>query len=311
LKILLTGGAGFLGRHVTRAALDAGHEVLVLSRHPERVETLPSGARALGGDLTLPETLSALVAAGPDAVVHAAAVVAEDDPQLRDVNVGGTGHLLAALAGLPTPPRFVHVSSFAVEDIPSTQYSETKREAEELVKASPLPWVVLRPTLIYGAGDGSNTPALVERMRAGNHWLPGGGRATRIQPVHVADVAGAILAALERDEALGHTFRLAGAEALTVRAWREAVREASGGSATIRSIPLPLFGLLANGLALLGKTGPRGVLSFHQADHAVDISDAQRLLAFQPCASAEGLAQTFAEGRLLSGAEAPRPTAAA
>lgn len=310
MKILLTGGAGFLGRHIARAASAAGHDVLVLSRHPERVGELPARARAVGGDLTLPKTLGPALATAPDAVVHAAAVVADDDPHLTDVNVGGCANLLAALTELPLLPRFVHISSFAVEDIPATAYSASKLEAELLVRDSSLPWIVLRPALIYGAGDGSNTPALVERLAAGSLWLPGGGRCTRIQPVHVDDVAAAVLAALTWVDAPGRTYRLAGPAPLTVRAWREAVREASAGAAVIRSIPLPLFGLVARALAALGKRGPLGVLSFHQADHAVDIEAARQDLGFSPCTTAAGLARTFSGGRLLSYAQGPHPPAA-
>lgn len=296
MKLLVTGGTGFLGRALARAALADGHQVVATSRHPERVKGLPEAVQLVKAEVTDAEGLARVVrTAAPEALIHAAAVVTDDDPRLVPVNVEGTRAVLAAAAGLATPPRLVHVSTFAVEDIPPTAYSESKLAAEALVRASELPWVILRPTLIYGPGDGTNTPALVERMKAGSHWLPAGGRA-RIQPVFVDDVAGALLAAATREGVTGGTYRLGGPEPVSVRAYREAVRDASGGSARVRSIPMPVFGALAGALSLAGKGGARQVQLFHLADHAVDIEDSRRDLGFAPRSLAEGLAATFAGG---------------
>ncbi|MCB9898402.1 MAG: NAD(P)-dependent oxidoreductase [Planctomycetes bacterium] len=292
MKILVTGGAGFLGRRIVAGALAAGHTAAVTSRRPESVRDLPPGVDAVGCDLRQRASLEAVLAAQrPDALVHAAAVIANDAPDLVAVNVDATALLCSVLAARGGT-KLVFVSSFAAEDTPSTPYSESKLAAEEVVRASGVPAVVLRPTLIYGPGDAANTQTLVERMRSGSQWLPAGGR-VRIQPVFVDDVAAAAVAAAERDVAVGRTYRLGGAEPVSVRAYREAVRDASGGRAAIRAIPLPLFALLARGLALAGKRGPLGVLAFHTSDHAVDSSAARTDLGFAPRGLAEGLGSTF------------------
>lgn len=292
MNILITGGAGFLGRRILAAARAAGHSVVITSRRPEGVGGLPPGVRAVAADLGSASSLAALLREhAPDAVVHAAAVIDNDAPDLVRVNVDGTALLCDAVAACPGT-RLVFVSSFAVEDPPPTPYSESKRQAEDVVRRSGVPAVVLRPTLIYGPDDGSNTARLVERMRAGRQWLPRGGRSL-IQPVFVDDVAQAVVAAAERPAAVGRTYRLGGAAPVSVRAYREAVRDATGGHAVIASIPLPLFALLAHGLARLGKGGPLGVLRFHQVDHVVDASDARRDLDFAPRPLAAGLAATF------------------
>ncbi len=291
-----------MGRHVTAAARARGHEVAVLSRHPERARDVADEVTLVQGDLTAPGDLGERLAAlAPDAVVHAAAVVVDHDPKLHQVNVEGTAALCKLLGGLPTPPRLVHVSTFAVEDPPPTEYSRSKLAAEEVVRASGLRQVVLRPTLVYGRGDGTNTPDLVARMAHGTHWLPGGGRVL-IQPVHVDDVAQAAVAAAERGELHDRTYRLGGPEPVSVRAWREAVRDASGGAARIRGLPLGVLQLAAGALALLGKPRARDVLSFHVVDHVVDSADARRDLGFAPRALEAGLAETFGGG--VDGADA-------
>lgn len=293
MKLFVTGGAGFLGRRICAAAVAAGHDVVVMSRHPERVRGLPDGVALVAGELTDEEQLTGLIAqARPDALIHAAAVVTDDDPRLQPVNVGGTGALIAAMKALGSSPRLTHVSSFSVEDIPPTPYSESKLEAEGLVRASELPFVVLRPTLIYGSGDSTNTQALVERMQSSSHWLPAGG-ATRIQPVFVEDAAQAIVSAAVLPGIEGRTYRLAGPEPVSVRAYREAIRDATGGRAVVRTIPLGLFGLAARALALVGKRSALHVHQFHLADHAVDIEDSRRDLAFSPRSLASGLVASF------------------
>ena len=109
----------------------------------------------------------------------------------------------------------------------------------------------------------------------------------------MADVAGAILQAASAPRAVGKVYRLGGPEPVSVRDFRTAVRDATGGQATIRSIPLPLFALSAHALALLGRRGPAGVLAFHRADHAVDSADARADLQFRPRSLEQGLRETF------------------
>ena len=291
MHILVTGGSGFVGRHVVSLALRGGHAVTLWTRRPPSAEG--AGERRIVADLARPESVrTALAEAPPDAVVHAAALMKGPRPELDAVNVEGTRTLVQGLARLPRAPRFVCLSSFAVEDTPPTPYSESKAAAEDVVRASGLPWVILRPTLIYGPNDGSNTERLVESLRAGTMWLPAGGRTT-IQPVHVEDVAAACLEAAVRADAVGRTLRLGGPEPVSVRAWREAVRAASGGRARIQGIPLPVFAAAARGAALLGRRGALGVLAFHRATHAVDSEEAQRVLGFRPRTLDEGLAATF------------------
>ncbi len=293
-RILVTGGTGFLGLHVLAAARAAGHDVTLLSRDPAAALTRLSGVPILEGriheDVDLTDVITACA---PDAVIHAAAVVDNHDPALIQVNVGGTARLIAALTARPRPARLVYVSSFAVEDPPPTAYSESKQGAEALVQLSKLPWVIVRPSLIYGPGDTSNGPRLVASLAAGPMLLPGGG-ATRIQPVHVADVAAALVEACTRDQALGRTYRLGGADAISVRDYRKRVRDLSGGSARFVSLPLPLVSLVARAASLLGRPGAAGVVSFHRHGHEVDSSDATRDLGFSPRTIEAGLTETYA-----------------
>jgi len=292
LKLLVTGGSGFVGRRVVQATRRAGHDVVLLARDPDAAGRA-TGARAVPADLGDEAGLALrLGEEAPDALLHMAAVVRDDAPDLREVNVAGTRRLLAALEASAPSCRLVLVSSFAVEDIPPTAYSRSKLEAEEVVRAGAVPWVVVRPTLVYGPDDPGNTGPLAEALREGTHWLPGGGR-TRIQPAFVDDVAQALVAACTRPRAVGRTYRLGGPEPIEVGAWRARVRDASGGRARIRALPLALLLPAARVLAWLGRGRALGVASFHLADHAVDSDEARRDLDYAPRPYADGLAATF------------------
>jgi nucleoside-diphosphate-sugar epimerase len=123
--------------------------------------------------------------------------------------------------------------------------------------------------------------------------------------VFVDDVARAVVQAAVRPGLEGRTFRLGGAQPVSVADYREAVRAASGGHARLRAIPLPLFALAARALALLGRTGPADVLAFHRVQHTVDSGAAREALDFHPRALADGLAATF-DGRASTAPAAPR-----
>jgi len=155
LKILLTGAAGFTGRHFEAAARAAGHEVI-----------------ALQADLTDPAALKAeVLAAQPAAVVHLAAISFvghADDTAFYAVNTVGSTHLLAAVAALPQPPHKVLLASSAnvygncdVSPIAESQppapvnhYAMSKLAMEQMARTymDRLPIVITRPFNYTGVG---------------------------------------------------------------------------------------------------------------------------------------------------------------
>jgi len=307
VHLAITGGTGFLGRRIVARAAEAGHRVTVLCRDPQAAQAAAAreppvarGSPAAHGTVRwsrfelerAADGIDALAGAAPDVLVHAAAIIRGTMQELRACNVDATAALVGALARWPRPPRLVLISSFSAEDLPASHYSDSKRAAETQVRGSGLPWVILRPTLIYGPGDAGATAALVSELRAGTMWLPRGGRAL-IQPVHVDDVAAACVAAASRPDLAGRTYRLGGPSPVSVADFRAAVRDATGGHAELRELPMPLLAVLAGALSLVGKRGPAEAAAFHARDHVVDSRDAAADLGFAPRPLAEGLAQTF------------------
>ncbi len=169
-RILVTGGAGFIGSALARSLVEDGHDVVVLDDLSSgRSDHVPPGAELVEVDISLPEAGAAVERLRPAAIVHAAAQISVtksiDDPD-RDhaVNVVGT-RLVADAAARIGCQRIVFISSGgaiygesdgASEDVdprPLSPYGANKLEAERVVAQSGTPWAAARLSNVYGPGQ--------------------------------------------------------------------------------------------------------------------------------------------------------------
>ena len=179
----VTGGTGFVGRHLLRIAVADGHDVRALTRSPQPEQP---GVTWIAGDLAHPGDLCA----GADAVIHLAGVInARDRAGFDTGNVAGTATILAAAAAADIG-HFVHVSSLAARQPGLSAYGASKAAAEAVIKASPLPWSMVRPPGVYGPGD-RETLLLFQLAKRGLGVVPARGRVSMIE---VGDLARALLA---------------------------------------------------------------------------------------------------------------------
>lgn len=255
----ITGGTGFLGRHVTAAFAAAGWRLRLLVR----TETMPpSGfsvdeAEVVRGSLADPVALAALVE-GADAVIHlAGAIKARGERAFMAVNRDGTAALARTWRATAPGARLVFVSSLAAREPGLSHYAASKAAGEAaLHPAAPCGAVVLRPCAIYGPGD-HETLALFRAAGWPVQPVPNGA-AARVALVHAGDVAVAVRAAAERDFPPG-TYEISDAR-LSGYAWSEIVVAACaavGGHARPVRMPrgvLSLFGLWGDVLGLVGTT---------------------------------------------------------
>ena len=182
--LALTGTTGFVGRRV--AAL-ASQPIRALTRRPQRAADHIAWVM---GDLDDTHALARLCE-GAAAVIHIAGVVnAADADGFQAGNVRGTANMLAAARSTGVR-RFVHVSSLAAREPGLSLYGQSKRDAEQLVMASSLDWVIVRPPGVYGPGDREMLD-LFKLARLGLGLAPGGPDA-RISLIHVDDLARALL----------------------------------------------------------------------------------------------------------------------
>jgi uncharacterized protein YbjT (DUF2867 family) len=189
--LAITGGTGFVGRHLIDAALEQGHLVRALTRSPRPPR---AGVHWIYGSMEKPLALSQLVS-GADAVIHVAGVInAPDREGFAIGNVDGTLAVVDATraAGIR---RFVHVSSLAAREPRLSDYGWSKARAEIIVAASALDWTIVRPPAVFGPGDRE----MLELFRAATRGLvplpPGG----RLSVIAAQDLVRLLLAVLPDD----------------------------------------------------------------------------------------------------------------
>jgi len=153
MKIAITGGTGFIGRHLTSDLVERGHEVIVIARGLYKRNAQPiEGATFVALDANNTEKLQE-VFHGCDAVAHCAGTSVEDTNQtFQKLHVEGTRSavLAAERAGVK---KFVLVSYLTVRPNVNSEYHKTKWQGEEIVRASILNYTILKAGLIYGQGD--------------------------------------------------------------------------------------------------------------------------------------------------------------
>ena len=195
--LAVTGGTGFVGRHLLRMALAEGHDVRALTRGWKPPET---GIAWVDGALDRPDSLAKL-AADADVVIHIAGLILGDRKAFDKVNVGGTAAMIDAArkAGVR---RFIHISSLAAREPDLSSYGWSKAKSERLVAASGLEWTIIRPPAVYGPGD-RETLELFKMARRGFVALPPTGRFSLL---HVEDLCRLILAVVDEPDTVAETY---------------------------------------------------------------------------------------------------------
>jgi nucleoside-diphosphate-sugar epimerase len=196
-----------------------------------------AGAELVHGDMHTSRALEELVQ-DCDALVHAAGVVRGNNPQaFLHANLHGTRLLLDAIECQGVAPRLLLLSSLAAREPHLSWYAQSKREAENLVTASALDWVVLRPPAVYGPGD-EEMKAIFDWMARGTALVPGRTEA-RMSLIHVDDLVRAILACLDSEAATAQVLEL-GDPKTGGYDWRELATIASTAyGRPVRLLPLP------------------------------------------------------------------------
>jgi uncharacterized protein YbjT (DUF2867 family) len=215
MKVLVTGGTGFVGPRVVRALSEKGHELKLLVRDSTRSRELPG--RPVVGEMTNSASLRTAVD-GVDAVVHLVAIRQGSKEQFERVMEQGTRDLVAAAkdAGVGT---FVLMSALGTDEGTKdlVPYYHAKWEEEQAVKGSGLEHVIFRPSFIF-ARDGGILPTFRKLAKMTPVTPIIGSGKQKIQPIWIDDVAAYFAAAFDKPEARNHTFELGGPDAVT---WNE------------------------------------------------------------------------------------------
>ena len=243
--VVLTGGSGFLGRHLAQELLASGARLRVVSRSPERAFAI----KALGNlgqvqfgrcDVTKADELTR-ACAGADAVINLVGAFAGN---LGAVQGKGAG-TIAAAASTAGARAFVHISAIGADAASPVAYARTKAEGEAAVLAAFPGATILRPSILFGADDQflNMFGGLISALPV----LPVFGPNARIQPLFVDDAALATVAAVA-DPAThgGKIYEIAGPEALTMLELNERIAKAAARKTLFVPLPDAVSGAIAS-----------------------------------------------------------------
>ena len=317
MKILVTGGTGFTGTHLTRRLLRDGHEVTVVDNQPGlfRRELEQRGATVLLGSVA-DRGLIARAAEGCALVYHLAAAFRKVNlrkAEYRQTNVDGTRVVLEA-ALQNAVRKVVYCSTCGVHgDVkawpadesaaiaPADYYQATKYEGELVVRAfveRGLPAVIVRPAAIYGPGDPERFLMLFRRVQTGRFSMFGDGRA-HYHPLYVDNLVDAFLLAAATERRHGEAYLIADDDYYTLNELVTAIGEALGIAVRITHYPFRPLWLAALLCEALFKPLPvepplfRRRVDWFRQNRAFDIRKAKLELGYEPKVHLrEGLART-------------------
>lgn len=269
MRVAVTGGTGFVGRHTVRALVDAGHEAVAIARGTRPVH-LPRDVTFVRADVTDGSDLAAAFA-GCDAVINLVAIIAERGRRTFDRVIRGGSERVAATARDAGVSHLIQQSANGADPDPRYPYLLSKWAAEEAVAGSGVPYTVLRPSLIFGPGDGFFT-LLARLIRLTPVTVVAGDGSALFQPISVDDVTRCMLLALERGPS-GHSHAIGGPDHLSYDDIVGIIKRALG--VRRRTVHLPVAALLPPAV-VMQKLLPHPLVTVDQL-HMLALNNITRL----------------------------------
>ena len=247
MKVFLTGSTGFVGRYMLKRLLAEGHGVRALLRGlPGQQARIVQGFHLQGdfqyvhGDVVEGTGLEQGMQ-GCDAVIHLVGIIVEKGGNTFErVHHLGTRNVVRAARSTGIG-RFIQMSALGVRAEGLTAYQVTKWKGEEQVRCSGIPYCILRPSVIFGEGDGFVTQ-MMETMRSAPLFrpVPGNGK-PKFRPIFVEDVTACFTRALTVEAATTQTIELGGADELALNDVLAEIARCAGVGKPALHIPMPLM----------------------------------------------------------------------
>jgi uncharacterized protein YbjT (DUF2867 family) len=238
--ILVSGATGFVGSHLVPRLVDAGYQVRCLARAGSDIARLQvPGIELARGDVTDPASLPS-AAAGVDTAIHLVGIIRESRGRtFEDMHTRATQALVSACSEQAVR-RFIYISAVGADENASSRYHLTKWEAEQAVRRSGMQYLILRPSILCGPGDGF-VSMLVDMLKGGRIFPVIGSGEYRLQPVWVQDLHTCIVKALAGAQVWNRTYEIGGPEALAFNDLVEQLMQVSGIRRRVVHIPLWLM----------------------------------------------------------------------
>ena len=294
-KIFLTGGSGFIGRHLLEALSKRGHTITALLRGKQKAlleEMQWSGVQCLEGDFSNPsQWISALQ--GQEIIINLVGIIREIGKARFDTLHRDAPIALFDAAKQAGIKKVIQISALGADEGAASHYHRTKRAADQHLISLGIPYVILRPSFVYGAQDQSmsffaSLAALpITPVVGDGEYL--------VQPVHVDDLVKAIVQSVERDEIRDVVIDVGGEKALSFNALLDTLGRWLGRASGARRLSLPSWWmkLLAWLTDALGGRGPitRDELGMLLRGNHCDNALFTKTFGFVPLSFALGIAR--------------------
>jgi uncharacterized protein YbjT (DUF2867 family) len=235
--VTVFGGTGFLGRRVVSRLINHGFRVRVAVRHPGAVEQ--EGVERVSADVTDEPSVAATLA-GAEAAVNAVSLYVENRGLSFHAIHVAAARRVARLARGSGLRRLVHVSGIGSNPEATNDYIRERGQGELAVREAFPAATIVRPSVMFAADDAFLTTLVLLARRLPVYPLFGHGE-TRLQPVHVEDVAEAIARIIMAEKA-GDAYDLAGPDIWSYRQLVQEAARAAGARTRLVSVPFPLWG---------------------------------------------------------------------
>lgn len=243
-KIILPGGAGLVGQNLLVQLKEKGYtNITVIDKHHENIKILKQtfpDVEVIEADLAEKGDWE-YVFNDADVVVMLQAQIGakQEEPFIRN-NVISTKNILNVIGECKNTPYLVHISSSVLESVADDFYTNSKKEQEEIVLASGVENVVLRPTLMFGWFDRKHLGWLSRFMQKIPVFpIPGHGRYLR-QPLYVKDFCNIIIACIEK-RVVGEVYNISGLDKVDYIDIIREIKQAVKAKTLILSIPYWMF----------------------------------------------------------------------
>jgi len=288
--IVVTGATGFIGKRLVQKLIDKGENIMCVVRKNIALEKNIPNLEFFYSDLNSPKLEKALK--GADAIIHLAAAVSSDRKKANRANIEGMKNILEA-AKKNNVKRFVFLSSELAKYPEESYYGKTKLFGEKMLKESGLNFVILRPSIVFGPGDSKNLSALIRKIRSLPFAFVIGKGAYRFHPVFVDDLADAIIASVQKKEALGKTFEIGG-PGLSFREIVETILDEFQWKKRIIGLPKGLLLAIAFFTEKIPGIGlSRKRINSVSIDRPMNTRPAEQLLGFKPVSFRKSLILTM------------------
>lgn len=254
MKIALTGASGFIGRNIVKRLLQDKHHLTLLTHRAQTANSDNRQIKTVSGGI---DDIQALKKAfeGADIIIHLVGIIVETRKNSFEKTViEGTKNVVAAAKQVGNP-KIIYISALGTSANATTKYHQSKYEAEQAIINSGLEYIIFRPSLVYGEGDG-----FVSMLSGQIKQLPftpviGHGRYL-FQPIYIDDLAEAVNASLTKENCIGKIIDLAGDERLEYLQILTHIKQALGKKRMNFHIPLPVMKIIARLLEMFLKPAP-------------------------------------------------------